>query len=116
MNHVDFNDMEIEMVQGLNEYIEFIKADYRKGFKGRTDEIAMRMIEEFDNGIRVERGSKYLKVITKNSVHSFICYRDLGKFTKGDILKANSWRSPAKNFARGNIVRKEYGATQWTGA
>lgn len=116
MNIDDLNSLEIDMIDGLKDYIDYIKADYRKWFKGRDDEIALRMIEEFDNGVRIERGSKYLKVITKNSVHSFVCYRDLGKFTKGDILKANSWRSPAKNFSRGNVMSREYGATTWTGA
>jgi hypothetical protein len=115
MDHV-MNEMETEMVANLNEYLEHIKADYRKRFNGRNDEIAKKMIEDFENTIRVERGSKYLKVITNSSVHSFICYRDLGKFTKGDILKAASWRSPAKNFARGNLGAKDWSNVSWTGA
>ena len=109
------NDLEEKMMQNLNEYLEVIKADYRIFFKGRNDEIAQKMIEEFDAGLRVEAGSKYLKVITKNSVHSFICLKDSGKFVKGDILKAKSWRAPATNFARGNLLKKTFENVRWTG-
>ena len=110
------NELENEMIANLNEYLEHIKADYRKRFNGRNDEIALKMIEEFENTLRIERGSKYIKVITNSSVHSFVCYRDLGKFTKGDILKAASWRSPARNFARGNVCAKDFSTVTWTGA
>lgn len=110
------NELENEVIVNLNEYLEHIKADYRKFYKGRNDEVAQKMIADFENGIRIERGSKYIKVITGSSVHSFVCYRDLGKFTKGDILKAASWRSPARNFARGNVCAKDFSGVTWTGA
>jgi hypothetical protein len=110
------NELEHEMIANLDEYLKHIKDDYCKFFKGRNDEIAQKMISDFEKSIRIERGSKYLKVITGSSVHSFVCYRDLGKFTKGDILKAASWRSPAKNFARGNVCSKDFSLVTWTGA
>jgi hypothetical protein len=110
------NELEDEMVDGLKEYLEHIKADYRKWYGRRDDEIAQEFIRKFEAGLEVEVGNKYLKVITNRSVHSFICLKDTGKFAKGDILKAASWRSPAKNFPRGNIIARKYGATSWTGA
>jgi hypothetical protein len=110
------NELEDEMVANLNEYLDHIKADYRRWFKGRDDEIAQKMIKDFEAGISAEVGSKYIKIVTGSSVHSFVCYRDLGKFTKGDILKAASWRSPAKNFARGNLMSKDFSRVTWTGA
>ena len=116
MNNVDFNSLEIDMVEGLKEYLEYIKADYRKGYGNRDDEIAQEFIRKFEAGLEVEVGNKYLKVITNRSVHSFICLKDMGKFAKGDILKAASWRSPARNFPRGNVIARMYGATSWTGA
>lgn len=108
-------NLEDKMVVNLKEYMEIIKADYRAFFKGRNDEIAKKMIEEFENGLQVEVGSKYLKIITQNSVHSFICLKDGGKFAKGDILKAASWRAPAKNFPRGNLMKKDFSRVRWTG-
>jgi len=63
-----------------------------------------------------EVGKKYIKVITNASVHSFIVKKDGGKWRAGDILKAATWRAPATNFKRGNILEKNYGGTTWTGA
>ena len=99
---------------GLVEYLEHIKADYAKTCSGYAyrDEF----IEDFNAGLRVEYGSKYIKVVTKGSAHSFICLRDMGKFTKGDILKAASWAAPAKNFTRGNLMARDFGSIRWTGA
>lgn len=98
----------------LVEYLEHIKEDYanRKTDSPYRDEF----IANFNAGLRVEYGMKYIKVITENSVHSFICLQDMGKFTKGDILKAASWAAPAKNFARGNIFSRDYDTIRWVGA
>jgi hypothetical protein len=41
---------------------------------------------------------------------------DDNKFKKGDILMAASWKAPAKNFARGNIIEGNMSRIQWTGA
>lgn len=115
------NELEHKMVTDfLDDYLEHIKADYRNRFRKSISEgignVAQEMIQEFEASVSVQVGSKYMKVVAGNSVHSFICYRDLGKFTKGDILKAASWRSPAKNFARGNIMSKDFSRITWTGA
>ena len=75
-------------------------------------------VVEFKNGIDHVCGSKYIKVTrsdNQTSVHSFIVnIYDDDKFKYGDILKAASWKSPARNFARGNIF-EEY-KVKWTGA
>ena len=99
----------------LNAYLEHIRKDYA-GWSNNDSEIRKEMIKEFNASVRVEEGRKYYKVIERNSVHSFICKEDMGRFKRGDILKAASWASPAKNFARGNILLGTWKAVRWTGA
>jgi hypothetical protein len=106
--------MDVTNFPGLTEYLEYIKADYakRKSDSPYRDEF----IERFNVSLQIEVGSKYIKVIAERFVHSFICLKDNGKFVKGDILKADSYTSPARNFARGNIISRKYDQVSWTGA
>jgi len=106
----------------LSKYLEAIKTDYAEFYKsslasGRVSkEYVDQRIAEFNSGLKVEYGSKFIRVITQDrSAHSFIALRDEGKFKAGDILKSASWRSPAKNFARGNIFAGTLDRVQWTG-
>lgn len=99
--------------------IEDIKADYalwtERCAKGVLSPINIRMIEEFNEKIRFEVGRKYIKIIQDGSVWGFIVNTDNDKkFRKGDILKAASWATPARNAARGNIIDGGYSIT-WTG-
>ena len=101
----------------LEDYMNHIKADYDIwwGPRASTD-IARDMIEKFRNAVRYEVGHKYVKIITDNSVHSFIVNK-AGKFPLGTVLKAASWKTPAVNFARANLLdRKTWtNRVRWTG-
>lgn len=102
----------------LTKYLEYIRADYRK-WQGRSasiDKIRQDMIDQFEAGVEYEIGKKFIKVTTFRSVHSFIVIKDDGKFKAGDILKAASWKAPAKNFARGNVLDGTLDRVTWTGA
>lgn len=102
-----------DMIFALEKFLAKSRLDYLKCFK--TDSpVSQQMIQEYNDGLRYEFGKKYIKVIDRNSVHSFIVMKDEGKFKRGDILKAASWAAPARNFARGNIFG-EYNI-RWTGA
>jgi hypothetical protein len=109
-----------DMASALDSYIAHIKADYA-GW-GERCAIREQMIREFDDGCVYEIHRKFVKVITgkaggNTSVHSFIMLADDGKFKRGDILKAASWRAPAKNFARGNVLTGKFERrVSWTGA
>ena len=111
------------MEQQIQAYLGHIRNDYANWIDRLMDnrnlKIKAQMIEEFWNGVRVEEGRTYIKVVTRTSVtsvHSFIVKEDGPKFRKGDILKAASWKAPAKNFARGNILDEKWSNTTWAGA
>ena len=106
----------------LRNYLDHIYADYCKHYSddGKDDthkEVAAKFRTRFAEGLEFKMGKKYVKVITKGSVHSFIVnVHDDSNFKFGDILKAASWSTPARNFARGNILEGNFGGIQWMGA
>ena len=107
-------------IRKLDLYLAAIRADYAAFTSNMVPHSAAERIEEFNRTLSYEIGSRYVKVVkyagTPNaSVHSFICMNDMGKFCRGDILKAANWKAPAKNHARGNVVLREYPTVQWTG-
>ena len=75
------------------------------------------MILEFEYNTHYYKGSKYVKFVVKNSVWGFVvAIHDDKKFRFGDILKPAGWKAPARNFARGNVIDKNFGRTGWSGA
>ena len=110
----------MEMNEGrdtMNEQLDTLMDTIARDFANRNPnrEEANR---EFRESLRVEEGRKYLKVTkrlgTQTMVWGFIVKGDNDKlFRKGDILKAASWASPARNKARGNIF-DDYDV-RWTG-
>ena len=79
-----------------------------------------RMREEHANSWKIMPGQRYIKLVSKGSVHSFIVKEDMftpggqPRFRKGDVLKPASWKAPALNRARGNVLEGNY-PIQWTG-
>lgn len=105
------------MHPNLPEYLEHIYCDYAHWLPSDSGGIRDRMILEFKNTLHVIPGNKYLKVCIYESVHSFIVNTHTDKqFKFGDILKAASWKTPARNFKRGSIETKEWRHVRWTGA
>jgi hypothetical protein len=108
-----------EIKTSLRRYLDHIYTDYtewmNRGKFGKIETIE-RMIADFTESLSFKMGSKYVKVVQKGSVHSFIVNtHDDPKFAFGDILKAASWKTPARNFARGNIFDETY-SVSWTDA
>ena len=120
--------MEIEKV------LESMKEDYRRwNMIGRTVhqnvekfsrdiEIREEMIEGFNAGLKVEENRRYWKITSTNgsgsqrSVAGFIAKAGDKKFREGDMLKAAGWASPARNFARGNVLDGTgFENARWTG-
>lgn len=60
------------------------------------------------------RGKRYVRVISASvnrSSRSVYCFVDT---TNGDVLKAASWKAPAKG-ARGNVLAEDDGMSRMTG-
>lgn len=74
-----------------------------------------RAIKKFTESLSYETGRKYIRIFQGNSIWGFVVNTDKDKkFRKGDILKAASWATPARNSARGNILDGGY-EISWTG-
>ena len=114
------------LVDGLDELVELAKKDYSdwsdlgSRYDGDTEsrrKIKDDMISEYNREISYSAGSKYVKIDTGNSVWGFVVrVHNDKKFRFGDILKPAGWKTPARNFARGNVVDGNFGGVSWTGA
>ena len=114
------------LVDGLDELVELAKKDYSdwsdlgSRYDGDTEsrrKIKDDMISEYNREISYSDGSKYVKIVSGNSVWGFVVrVHNDKKFRFGDILKPAGWKTPARNFARGNVVDGNFGGVSWTGA
>jgi hypothetical protein len=102
----------------IQKYLDVIHNDFARwyGIADVNHDFANERLDTFKKELRFEVGNKFIKIISGTSVHSFIVKEDEVKFKKGDILKAATWKAPAKNFARGNIINEDFGQVRWTGA
>ena len=108
-----------DMAEALS-YMETAMIEDYNHFTNMDTEVARKMRLEFATGIEVLYGSKYIKIVTgkhggQRAVWGFIVNTDEDKkFKKGDLLKAAGWAAPARNAARGNILKGGY-VINWTG-
>ena len=112
--------------EGLDTLVELAKEDYRKwsemsskfdGASHSRSKIKEDMIADYNREISYSAGSKYVKVITGSSVWGFVVrVHNDKKFRFGDILKPAGWKTPARNFSRGNVVDRDFRGVSWTGA
>ena len=108
------------MENEIKEYIEHIHRKFTNRYKvvpKERQEYHDEVTATFKETTRLVKGSTYIKVVTNNSAHSLIVLEDTKGFKKGDILKAASWKAPAKNFIRGNVYTpSSYINVDWEGA
>ena len=100
--------------EALDGYVEHLQNNYNTTASG-----------QFVN-FSYEIGRKYVHVImnhyhhfdgtpTQRSSHSWVMMADDKKFKFGDILKSATWRGPARNFARGNVLEGTFKHIRWSG-
>jgi len=120
----DFSDDHdlVKPGRSMHDGIDLVKClaldAYRKFSKIAEDKAAIdckdstnyseRAYYEYASSMEEHKGSKYIKLSYKSgcrSVHCFIVNSKNDKdFKYGDILKSASWKAPARNFARGNVI------------
>jgi hypothetical protein len=85
------------------------------GIDGKS-KIRLKMDEDFKNSFTVKKGSKYIKISNESGgTWGFVVNTDNDKkFKKGDLLKAAGYSAPARNAARGNVLKGGF-AINWTG-
>ena len=99
-----------------------IVADYNRfmPLDGSNDKFRIEQRKKFADELSVEVGKKYIRVVceskTSPRVWGFIvnCHDDKS-YPYGTILKAASWKAPARNGARGNIITGDLSWVRWTG-
>lgn len=100
--------------QHLQNYLNHIAHQYTKWHKLMGFNNESNSIEKFKNSLRYQEGKTFIKIIREGSVHSFIVKEGNKQFQEGDVLKAASWKAPAKNFARGNILNNDLNNIDWS--
>ena len=117
------------LVEGLDAMLEAMREDYR-GWSGRSnarnpervrdefgETVSDRMCREYCASLEYSMGKKYVKVTDGTSVKAFVvACDDDKKFVFGDILKPAGWKTPARNFRRGNVLDRTFDRVRWTGA
>jgi hypothetical protein len=104
-----------DLAMGVANMAEAMIEDYKLFMPPAKSDITAKMNKRFSESFVEKTGSKYIKVISNDSVTAFIVKTDKDKkFRKGDILKPAGFNAPARNKARGNILDGNY-PINWTG-
>ena len=125
-------EMVEKLASGCDEMLDAMRRDY-KDWSDRSnarnpervrdefgETVSDRMYREYASSLQYSMGKKYIKITDGRSVKaSVVACTDDKKFQFGDILKPAGWKTPARNFARGNIFDSEdrrFARVRWTGA
>lgn len=112
-----------DFVQGRHRSLGDVCEEYANHLKSSFKAWSSRSVDhvELPFDIEFHPGRKFVKVVKVShnqfrSVHSFICILDHDKWKVGDILKAATWKQPAKNYTRANVFNKNsFADVIWTG-
>ena len=114
LTSIDFSDAMDNLLDGIgNSY-----ANWNKGSDSPNSDRVRNRVNEFRDGLKINPGRKFDKIIEKNRVWGFVAKTDgvlkgIPYFV-GDVFKAAGWRAPAKH-VRGSIFSSETNWFSWTG-
>ena len=114
LTSIDFSDAMDNLLDGIgNSY-----ANWNKGSDSPNSDRVRNRVNEFRDGLKINPGRKFDKIIEKNRVWGFVAKTDgILKgipYFKGDVFKAASWKAPAKH-VRGSIFDTNTDWYSWTG-
>ena len=113
------------LVEGLDALLDHMRSEYKSWsdlscrYDGDSEDrrsIRDDMYREFAASASYRMGKKYVKIVANNSVSAFVvACDDDKKFEFGDILKPAGWKTPARNFRRGNVLDRSFDRVSWSG-
>ena len=93
-------------------------ANWNKGSDSPNSDRVRNRVNEFRDGLKINPGRKFDKVVEKNRVWGFVAKTDgvlKGvTYNVGDVFKAAGWSAPAK-WQRGSIFDTNSNWYSWTG-
>ena len=102
--------------KGIENLRRAILQNYVEWCSKTTIEVDENRIQDFENSLWISHGRKYTAVWRGDTIWGFVVNSAIDpKFQLGDILKPSGWRTPARNFERGNIFESDMNV-HWAGA
>ena len=103
-----------ELDLSIQEYVKHLQDNYDKTASGQFIEFTYEIGRKYVHVI-MQHFHHYDKAPTQRSSHSWVMINDDKKFKQGDVLKSASWKAPARNFARANVLKCDYSNIRWCG-
>lgn len=106
----EFNKLDL----GIQDYVQHLQDNYDSTGSGQFIKFTYEIGRKYVHVI-MQHFHHYDSTPTQRSSHSWIMINDDKKFKHGDILKSASWKAPARNFKRGNVLVGDYKQIRWCG-
>lgn len=103
-----------ELDIGIQEYVQHLQDNYDSTASGQFIEFTYEIGRKYVHVI-MQHFHHYDNAPTQRSSHSWVMLNDDKKFKRGDVLKSASWKTPARNFGRGNVLTGDYKQIRWCG-